>query len=167
MNVFKILVAFSAMGVLVFAAGPVMKTGQTTIYVDYDDGYYQSGVPRSYSRSGNVVIDNMTGLQWQDNESIRKQWVTPANYDVGSYSNTLGDTATTYCANLTLDGGGWRLPSIEEFETIVDEGEHSPSLSEGLFLFYKTSTYWSSATDVSSTDSAWGHDFFSRLFGQL
>ena len=47
----------------------VLKTGQTTSYAANDDGTYQKGVARSYTRNGasGIVTDNVTGLQWQDN----------------------------------------------------------------------------------------------------
>jgi len=46
----------------------VVKTGQTTSYVDYDDGYYQKGLPSSDVRfvdnGDGTINDNVTGLQW-------------------------------------------------------------------------------------------------------
>lgn len=44
------------------------KTGQTTSYVDYDDGYYEKGSPVSpryvLSSGGVYVSDRATGLMW-------------------------------------------------------------------------------------------------------
>jgi len=48
------------------------KTGQTTSYAQFDDGEYQIGITPSYNRSGDIVIDNITKLQWQDNEDVEK-----------------------------------------------------------------------------------------------
>lgn len=100
--------------ILSLADGPVLKTGQTLSYDESgiivsngsvkDDGYYQAGVARSYSRDGDIVIDNTTGLQWQDTESVQKQWLTQDNYDDGNCSDTSGDTATTYCEDFSLGG---------------------------------------------------------------
>jgi hypothetical protein len=46
---------------------PVPKTGQTTSYADYDDGYYEKGVswpnPR-FTKSNGTVTGNLTGLIW-------------------------------------------------------------------------------------------------------
>ena len=117
---------------------PLLKTGQTTVYAEYDDGHYQTGAVRSYSRSGNVVIDNVTGLEWQDDEVVQGTW----------------EEAVTYCSDLPLDNGGWRLPSIEELETLVDNGRHDPAVTEGIFNHYLSthSTYYSSTFGASSTD---------------
>jgi len=83
---------------------PLLKTGQSIIYHNIDDGDLQTGATRSYTRddANGIVTDNVTGLMWQDNESLNKQWVTQTNYDATNYSNTSGDTATTYCENLLL-----------------------------------------------------------------
>ena len=148
-----------------------LKTGQVKSYDAHgnevarcavkDDGCYQTGRARSYSRSGDVVIDNTTGLEWQDNESVRKQWLSDANCDACRNGNTdacydtSGDTADTYCKNLTLDGGGWRLPTIEELETLVDDSRYNPSVTENLFQHISSSNYWSSTTLADYTNGAW------------
>jgi len=41
----------------------VKRTGQTDSYIKYDDGYYQKGVPLSYSNNGDSVTDNVTGFR--------------------------------------------------------------------------------------------------------
>jgi hypothetical protein len=48
--------------------------------------------------------DSSSGLTWQ---------VTP-------FANTMDwADATSYCQNLALDGGGWRLPTISELRTAI------------------------------------------------
>ena len=151
----------------------VKKTGQTKSYdadgnevMDgsiKDDGFYQKGVTPSYSRANEVVTDHITGLQWQDDtaaKTVTKQWVTQANYDAGNYSDTSGDTATTYCANLSLDGGGWRLPTVQELQSIVVDGALNPSMDTAAFVNYFTADYyWSSSTISSNVDNAWSVNF--------
>ena len=96
-----------------------------------------------------VVTDNATGLMWQDDEktkTIFKRWVTQANYDAGNYNDTSGDTATSYCSNLTLGGyTDWRLPTQTELEGIVDSNRTSPSL-DVTFVNSASGRYWSSTT---------------------
>ncbi len=119
------------------------KTGQTTSFYTGDDGYYQKGVTPSYSRANEVVTDHITGLQWQDNEVVEKKW-----------TDSTGNTATAYCSNLSLDGGGWRLPTIKELQSIVVEkyvenGSLEVGIDTSVFVNYATNTYnyyWSSTT---------------------
>jgi len=135
------------------------KTGQTTIYYTYDDGYYEKGVTPSYSRTNEVVTDHVTGLEWQDNAAtnmVRKRWVTPANTYAGNYSDTSGDTATTYCSTLALDGGGWRLPTVQELQSIVViDGADNPSIDTTIFVNYSATDSWSSTTSARYSTDAW------------
>ncbi len=168
---FKIIVSLSLLTLLSLQATPLLKTGQTQSYdVDgkvvtdgsvKDDGYYKAGATRSYSRSVvDVVTDNVTGLEWQDDvDSVEKPWVTQENYDAGNYNDTSGDTATTYCSLLGLDGGGWRLPSVEELETLVDDGKY-PTVAEGIFQHISSSNYWSSTTYANDSNGAWDVNFY-------
>ena len=157
----RIVILIVVTVLLALADGPVLQTGQTKSYnangdvVPYgsikDDGYYRAGRVRSYSHSGDVVIDNATGLAWQDNESIQKKW-----------TEASGDTAAAYCSNLYLYYNNnynldWRLPSIEEIQTLVDYSQVIPSATEGIFqhIFWDSYYYWSSTTDAYYTGSAW------------
>jgi len=125
-------------------ASTLKKTGQTTSYYAGDDGDLQMGVTPSYSRANEVVTDNITGLQWQDNTEARtvtKTW----------------DEAKNYCNALSLDGGGWRLPSMQELQSIVVDGSYDPSIDTTAFVNYYTTSYryWSSTTHAVSTGYAW------------
>ncbi len=158
---------------LSLADGPVLQTGQTKSYSAdgdvvtdgsvKDDGYYHAGRARSYSRRGDVVIDNATGLEWQDDvDSVEKPWVTEENYNDGNYSDTLGDTATTYCSDFSLDGGGWRLPTIQEILTLVDRRKTYPSATEEVFRHISSSRlsmYWSATNACLDSFRAWYVNF--------
>jgi len=137
------------------------KTGQTTTYHNNDDGDYQKGATRSYTRDdvSGIVTDNVTNLMWQDNESVQKKWVTQANYDAGNYSDTSGDTATTYCTNLALGGhNDWRLPTIEELVYLTDKGRTNPAI-DPVFQNTVSDGYWSSTTIAGSTQHSWVFNF--------
>ena len=104
-----------------------------------------------------IVFDVTTNLMWQDNAaaaSTQKRWLTVANY-VSPYNNTSGDTATTYCRNLSLGGyTDWRLPSKDELYGIVKSTVINPSIS-GVFQHTASDYYWSSTTYAGSSSDAW------------
>ena len=167
-GMFKIILSAILITVFILADGSVLQTGQVKSYdadgyvvTDgsiKDDGYYQIGLSRSYSRTGDVVTDNTTGLEWQDDTeagSVTRPWVTQDNYDYGDYCNTSGWTAVGYCTALTLDDGGWRLPSMNELGTLVDSSEYNPSTTENIFNHIQYLNYWSSDTTVCYRRLAW------------
>ena len=135
----------------VCAYGPVLKTGQTVSYDDNgvavggqsirDDGYYKAGKARRYAQNDtDVVTDLVTGLQWQDNDvNVTKSW----------------NEAILYCYDLRLDGDGWRLPTIEELETLVDYGVSEPSLRQPPFRHIMNGGYWSGSGFVRNDDYGW------------
>ena len=150
------------------------KTGQVKSYDENgnevtdgsvkDDGYYQKGVAPIYTRDDTkeIVTDTITGLQWQDDadaKTVTKPWLTQTNYDICTGSNgqtqdtskcsdTSGDTAATYCSNLTLGGySDWRLPSNNELIYIIDRSKSNPAI-DSTFQNIVSNYYWSSTTRV-------------------
>jgi len=77
--------------------------------------------PNQYSvLSADEVKDNYTGLIWQRD---------------GNASALLsGDEATSYCGSLALGGrNDWRLPSVRELATLVDEALVAPAINRAMF----------------------------------
>jgi hypothetical protein len=64
-----------------------------------------------------VVLDNRTKLTWQ--RKLEGMYTQP--------------DAATYCANLKLAQGGWRLPTRAELLTIVDPTRYSPAVDATAF----------------------------------
>ena len=156
--------------VITASSSLLKKTGQTKSYdasgnevtdgTQKDDGFYQKGADVNYTRDDfdEIVTDHLTGLVWQDDAtvaSVAKPWVTQENYDAGDYNNTTGDTATTYCAELVMNGfEDWRLPTRQELVGIADYGRHDPAINV-VFVNTNSSYYWSSTSTSSSNENAW------------
>jgi len=136
-----------------------------------DDGFYQKGISSNFVRDDTreVVIDNLTGHMWQDDSSVKtvkKKWLTDGNYtactnhtSASECFNTSGDTASTWCTDLTLGGyDDWRLPTIGELERIVNYTRVHPSINN---IFQNTATsggdidYWSSTNCVRTGLNVW------------
>ncbi|WP_367270347.1 DUF1566 domain-containing protein [Sulfurovum sp.] len=91
------------------------------------------------SRVGDVVRDSSTGLEWQDD----------------SIGSTLTwESAITHCEELSLDGGGWRLPTVNELVSLVDDSRASPAI-DPVFQNTASGNYWSSTTYARTTYHAW------------
>lgn len=126
----------------------VLKTAVVNSYINYDDGYYQTGLPRSYTRDNvnDIVTDNTTGLEWQDDAAA---------------ATTQGNESASvaYCDGLTLGGhNDWRLPTLKELTTIIDYSISNPP-TNAKFHNVAASGYWSSTRDAYLTSFAWGIDF--------
>jgi len=100
--------------------------------------------------SKEVVVDKSTNLMWQDDNdanSVIKTWVEAINY----------------CENLTLGGyTDWRLPNINELESIVDYTKTDPAISSE-FSNVDSDNYWSSSSFVGYSAYAWLVDFYHGL----
>lgn len=60
--------------------------------------------PEVFSCSNGICTDPLTEFEWQQNSESEKM-----GYEIGK----------TYCEELDLDGGGWRLPNISELRSLV------------------------------------------------
>lgn len=76
-----------------------------------------------------IVVDNLTKLTWQ--LGLDAQTLTAAD-------------AKTYCANLGLAGGGWRLPSVREMQSVVDRAVVQPAIDLKVFASTPNTYFWTS-----------------------
>jgi Protein of unknown function (DUF1566) len=89
--------------------------------------------PARYTVQGGVVFDNDTKLRWQQ----------------GFTSNLNASQAAGYCATLNLGGGGFRLPTVFELQTIVDESRPKPLIDDAAFPMTPSDIFWSSTPMVA------------------
>lgn len=165
------------------AASRPLKTGQTTCWdsggLQLDcagpgagqDGAVQAGIARSYADNGDgTITDNNTGLTWEklgNDGSIHDKDTTYTWDDAFAVKiatlNTMGFAGRT-----------WRLPNVNELQSLVDYGTVSPAVSAafnsgcagacantGCSCTRTAGFYWSSTTYEPATSGGWG-SFFDR-----
>lgn len=144
-------------------------TGQTKCYTDSDlincnsssigdfygqDAYYAARgtcIPQKFRIDNSVpnektVIDENTGLEWQQNLSTN---------DYGY----VWEQAIEYCEELEYGGhNDWRLPTVKELFSIVDR-RTSPAINTTYFDT-PVSSVWSSSKDVRDNNYAWITSFY-------
>ena len=90
-----------------------------------------------------AVLDKETGLVWQRNtDEIKSNW----------------EQACDYCYRLEVGNRkGWRIPTIEELASLVDNDNYNPALpTNHPFTNVQSSFYWSGSTYASYPGFAWG-----------
>jgi hypothetical protein len=97
-----------------------------------------------YTSTVDTVLDNGTDLIWE------------RTVDVGSFDYAQ---AMARCAALTTAGGGWRSPSINELETLVDVTVVSPAIHSLTFPQTPSSLFWSRNVQVADASQGWTVNF--------
>lgn len=102
-------------------------------------------VPPEYEVGDGVVRDPRTRLTWQAYTSANAGHLVSI------------EEAERQCADLELDGhGDWRLPTVKELETLVDERRLFPSLDPR--VAGEANLYWSSTRHDPTTKTDAGAD---------
>ncbi len=84
-----------------------------------------------------VVTDSLTGLMWQRMYASPRKWAN----------------ALTYCEDLDYGGhSDWRLPSVIELMSIVDDGTYNPSIDTDAFRGTPSDFFWTSTHHQTSAD---------------
>jgi len=140
----------------------VPPTGQTISYVAGDDADQETNSVSAsrFTDNGNGTFDDdLTGLTWLGvRQCIFEQtWSSGINY-----VNQLS-AGVSFCTELN-DGssiGEWRLPNINEFQSLVDYAKQSPVFASGIpftgaWDSFPWGRYWSSTSFVSEPSmNAW------------
>ena len=146
------------------------KTGQTTCYNPQgnvipcsgtvQDGGLQDGVawpsPR-FSDNGTTLTDKLTGLIWP----IDGRTDAPASCTSGKMTwQQAFDYVSCLNANNYLGYNDWRLPNVNELESLLNLGqpENGEWLQSQGFYLAQDSEYWTSTTDPSQPANAWDVD---------
>ena len=119
---------------------PCIGTGQ-----DGEFCFGQAWPEPRFSIVSEFVIDRMTDLCWLKKADLTGRMVT--------WIEALDTVAT-----LNLNSKGrvlWRLPNINELESLVDCSAHSPALPAGHPFKDVQEGYWSSTTSSFEPDWAW------------
>gem|GEM_PF-2805885 len=108
----------------------------------YGQDAHYGGLQPAYQDNGDgTVTDLVTGLMWKVKTDEGYTW----------------NEASAYCEDLTLGGhADWRLPEIDELETLVDYGKYlGLAIDTSYFPNTVASSYWSSTATADNTDGAW------------
>ena len=98
--------------------------------------------PNLYSSPApGVVLDRFTRLTWQQATSS-----SPMSFAA----------AEEHCTALDLSGGGWRLPSVNELSTLVDETRVAPAIQIATFADTPADDwYWSATPYANNAENRW------------
>jgi len=89
-----------------------------------------------------VVRDTKTGLEWVAGPDKAITW----------------NEAKRWVDNLTISGGGWRMPTMDELESLYQmrKGDHNMTP-----LLKTTGNWWFAwSGEIKDSSSAWGFDFY-------
>ena len=156
-----------------YASAKLMKTGQTTSYVDYDDGYYEAGreidffTLKANNPFGNTnrFTDELGGLTYTNNIVI--DWSTFDGSSVLGYYRTYLTAASwnnqiDACIALSIATftNGWRMANINEMMNIhkfVGAG----SINYAPFNIDLGGYMWTS----TSRDATYAVDILNNIYG--
>jgi len=135
-------------------------TGQTSSYAAGDDGAIQSGVvwpsPRFTDHGDGTITDELTGLMWlKDGACLGYQeWNFGSFREVDSLNY---DPQGRGCQDYTGRYTDWRLPNVNELESLVHAGRSNTAtwLNSVGFTGVQALDYWSSTTNVHNPGQAW------------
>ena len=101
------------------------------------NGIKRDGIYAAYANG--VVKDTKTGLEWK----------------VGPDKNTNWNEARSWVQSLNLDGGGWRMPTMDELANLYNDGARKFNRTSLL----KTTGWWVWSGETNGSLHAWGFNF--------
>jgi hypothetical protein len=136
------------------------------------DGAVQSGHAIEFTRPTRyqlttqyTTVDNATGLVWTTCSQGLNYNAATGRCDTGSRFTGYWPNANEACGSLNSGTGyagrtDWRMPAIEELQTLLNFGAASPLTFSQAFPDTSGSSYWSATTNVvAGGASVWRVEF--------
>jgi hypothetical protein len=116
----------------------------------------------TYART-ECVRDDVTGLVWEGKNAVEPRSAAA----VLTYANVAA--YVSYVNSIALCGyTNWRVPEIQELQSIVHFGEWNPSQDAEWFPNAAPQNYWSSTSStVSNTAQNWAIDFYDGKYQRI
>ena len=131
------------------ASGQLLNCAETQ-----QDGAICAGVtwpsPRFIDQN-EQINDKATGLIWRKHANLTGQ---PVTWDDALQAVKQLNQHCPHDLH-PRDSNSWRLPSINELESLIDCSQHSPALATDMQCLELQSGYWSSTTSAFEPDWAW------------
>lgn len=137
----------------------VRSTGQTQCYDDHgvviecrgtgQDGEYRYGIntlAARFSEEGDIIHDQSTGLTWLKDAN---------HFGAPTHWRNALDLLKDMNHKDQPEQAAWRMPTILEFDSLLDLGEHSPALPAGHPFVNVRNHYWSATTSRYDAGYAW------------
>jgi len=115
-----------------------LETGLEKTPVNKSADLIQDGKFRLFDND--IVLDTASGYEWI----------------VGPDKDTTWDEAYAWTRSLTVDGGGWRMPTIEELKILYQKGTGTRNMTPLL----KTTGWLIWSIELAGSASAWTLNFF-------
>ena len=116
-------------------------TGQTGDFSTAfgEDSDYTINPPAFTTNNDGTLTDNITGLQWQQNDGGEMTW----------------DNARNYCDGLTLAGkDDWRLPGLHESFSVLNHNTVNPAIATA-FTRTQAEYWWAAELRSDDATRAW------------
>ena len=141
------------------AAGTLAKTGIGSKGFDFTKINASGQVLPNNNAGWCAVKDNVTGLVWEDKRadgSIYDGTRTFTNYGDGRSGDASALVAQAN-ADALCGFTDWRLPTVDELQSLVDYGIASPgpTIDTSLFHYTQNGLYWTASPYVGNSYNAW------------
>jgi|SRR5690554_4072950 len=120
-----------------------------------------------YEINNGTVLDKKTDLVWaQCTYGLEGADCATGSAQTFTWQGAL-DIAQTANDNEYLGYSDWRLPNVNELESLTESACYSPTINEEVFPNTKSSYYWSSSPGAVNSNGAWVVSFNHGNVGNL